>query len=438
MSKIELFDYQKEQVQEALHNNKTLNLSEVGTGKTFVGLDLFKQSGLSKLLIICLSAKVSDFPSDGSKVGLGIIALKGTPKRRDELLEAHNLCSISFESVWRTEKLKSWVDDNTMILIDESHKVKSRGSKVGKFVAELSKQAGLTYLMTATPVSNGHLEDYYQQLVIAGIWKGTWKDFKQRYIIEELKQMRIKGMQRNFLEITDYQNEDELNNLVLSHAVAKKREISDELLPEDIFYYVKKPKMYNVLKKDRVIQLDDGTIEEMDSTSKMFHSCRQLCSGVLKGVSKVIKKEKNERVQQILEENENDKLVIFYNYKSELSALKEVCTKLKRPISIYNGDKHDLRNYKKHNNAVALVQYKSGSTGINDFIESQVCIFYSVPDSSTTYIQAKGRLNRHGQTRKPVFYHLICEKSVESELFNAVKEGKDMTNELMERLVKSI
>lgn len=435
---IKLFDYQQEQVNEALNSNKVLNFSEVGTGKTFVGLEVFKQSNCKKLLIVCLAVKVHDFVLDGGKVGLGINALTGSPKRRSELVRASDAMSVSFESVWRTPELLSWVDKDTMILIDESHKVKSRGSKVGEFLEELSENAQMVYLMTASPITNGHYEDYYQQLKIAGVWTKDWKTFKQRYIIEELQTVKLKGgRQRMFNEIVGYNNVDELNQLVEQHAVAKQRDISEELIPQDIFYYVKKPTMYGHLLKTRVVELSDGTVEEMDSTSKMFSAMRQLSSGVLKGVDKVINKGKLERVEQILTENENDRVVIFYNYNSELSALKELVKKLKRPLSEMNGHKKNLSNYKNKENGVALVQYKSGSTGVNDFILSQVCIFFSSPDSSTTYIQAKGRLNRHGQTRRPLFYHLICSNSVESKLFDNVLDGKDINDSLIDSLVNS-
>lgn len=438
---IELFDYQQEQVNEALDYGKMLNFSEVGTGKTYVGLELFKQSQHKKLLIICLAVKVSDFASDGSKVGLQINPLKGTPKARKALLEnpSTTQVAISFESVWRTPELLNWVDKDTMILIDESHKIKSRGSKVAYFAEQLSERSGLVYLMTASPITNGHYEDYYQQLKIAKIWEDDWKEFKNQFIIEELASMKLKGgKERRFWDIVGYKNIEKLNELVYQSSVAKKRDIDNDLIPEDIFIETKLPTMYKKLLNDRVVQLDDGSINEIDSTSKMFNSLRQLCSGVLKGISKVMNKDKLNRLYQIIEENENENIVLFYNYDSELKSIKEFLKTKKIPISEYNGHKKDLSNYKNKNGTVALVHYKSGSTGLNDFIKSKICIFYSSPDSSTTYIQAKGRLNRHGQTRKPVYYHFICKGSVEYKLFyENVLEGKDLTDSIISEIVNS-
>lgn len=438
---IKLFDYQQEQVNEALDYGKMLNFSEVGTGKTYVGLELFKQSQHKKLLVICLAVKVPDFASDGSKVGLHIKPLKGSPNARKALLEASTTTqvAISFESVWRTPELLNWVDKDTMILVDESHKLKSRGSKVAYFTEQLSERSGIVYLMTASPITNGHYEDYYQQLKIAKIWEADWKAFKERFIIEELASVKLKGgRERRFWDIVGYRNIEELNELIYQSSVAKKRDIDNDLIPEDIFIETKKPTMYKKLLDDRVVQLDNGSISEIDSTSKMFNSLRQVSSGVLKGINKVMNKDKLNRLYQIIEENENENIVLFYNYDSELQSIKEFLKTKKIPISEYNGHKKDLKNYQTKQGVVALVHYKSGSTGLNDFIKSKICIFYSAPDSSTTYIQAKGRLNRHGQTRKPVYYHFICKGSVEYKLFyENVLQGKDLTDSIINDIVKS-
>lgn len=433
MNKIKLFDYQQQQVTEALEQRKVLNQSGVGTGKTFVGLEVFKQSKYTRLLVVCLAGKVADFGEDGKKVGLNITPLnKGTAKNKKLLKEAEHV-SISFESLWRLTELVQWTNKDTMIIVDESHKLKSPSSKVGAFAQRLSKRSGFVYLMSATLVSNGKYEDLYQQLAIAKLYEGTFKDFKEEYCIEELTSMSVGGQKRYFNVINGYKNTDKLERIVKDFSVFKERDKGD-LLPEDIFYYVKKPVMYGKLLKNRVI--DYGThIEEYDNLPKLRHGLIQLASGCLKGVDKPIKKDKLERVQQILESAEGKKAIIFYNYDSELFHLKALMDSMKRPYSEYNGHSHDLSTYHNNTDGVTLVHYKSGSTGKNDFIESNICIFFSSTDSSSTYIQARGRIDRIGTTAKPVYYHLICEKSIEAEMFEVVQSGKDFTDDMLKALL---
>lgn len=432
---IKLFPHQIEQIEEG-KKGKNINQSEVGVGKTFVGLTLFKESKYKKLLILCLASKVTDFQEDGSAIGVEVTPLnKGTTKNK-VLLKGANAVSISFESSWRLVELMKWVDQDTMVLIDESHKVKSTTSKVGMFINKLSKKAGYVYLMSATMFSNGKYEQLWNQLSIAGAYTGTYKEFKARYCIEELQEMKVRGQTKYFNTIVGYQNTNELLDLLKKHSVFKARDIDDELLPEDIFYYTKKPTMYNKLLKNRVLELPSGEIVEYDNLPMLRHATLQLCSGVLAGIDKPLRKDKFERTEQILEEHNNQRVVIFYNYNIEKDMLIKLLTDLGRAWSLYNGESHNLDEFKNNENGVVLAQYKSASTGINDFVISHVCIFFSTCDSSSTYIQAKGRLNRHGQTKKPLYYHLIAEKSVEYKVFHEyVQQGMEVTDKILESLL---
>lgn len=440
---INLYDYQEKQVQAGL-SGKNINLSEVGTGKTFVGLELFKelkiQRRFNKLLIICLASKVSDFASDGAKVGLGINTLDKGSKRSSELLEANKnepqqLYSVSFESSWRIPNLLEFVDSQTMILIDESHKMKSRSSKVGYFATQLAQKAGFVYQMTATPISNGKYDEWFMQLVLSGAFPNNWKLFESKFCEMGLDSVKVKGQTRYFKKIEGYKNISELDSLINANSVFKKRELAENMQPVFIDYYSKKPTMYNKIAKQRVLQLDDGSIKEYDSVSSIYHAQRQLASGGLSGISKLIKKDKIERVKDILDSASNERVTIFYNYNSDLHHLKDLLTKLERPFSCYNGSDHDLSTFKNETNGVALVQYKSGATGKNDFVISSIGIFYSLPDGSTTYTQAVGRLNRIGQTKQPILYNLICEKSVESKVYECIKEGVDITEDMKAKLI---
>lgn len=433
---IELFDYQKEQVKQALNENKVLNQSGTGTGKTFVALEVFKQSKLKKLLVLCLASKVSDFAEDAEKIGIDLVALdKGTAKNKTLLNEA-TAVSISYESSWRLKELLSWVDKDTLIIADESHKLKSTTSKAAMFANKLSKKVAMFYCLSASMVSNGKYEDFWNQLFITGIYNKSFKDFKEEFCIEELQEIKVKGRSRFFNAIVGYRNIERLEQLVINHSVYKEREVSDELLPEDIFYKVKKPTMYGRTVKTRLIPTETGEYIELDNLPKLRNALLEMCSGLSKHIDKPLRKDKLERTQQILFEHSNERVVIFYNYNVELKHLKQLLTNEGRPFSEYNGHSHDLTEFTNESNGVVLAQYKSASTGINDFIIASTTIFFSSPDSSTTYIQAKGRTNRYGSTRKPIYYHLICANSLESKLFyEYVQVGKEFNNELLLKII---
>ena len=425
---MKLFDYQKEAIEN--FETKPLNLSDVGTGKSYMSIGSYVKSECSKLLIICLAPKVLDFVEDGEAFGLDITPLnKGTKKNR-ELLSESNHVAISFESSWRLTELLKWVDKDTFIIIDESHKVGVSKSKVTKFVMQVSKRAKYTYLCTATPVSNGKLENWYSQLYIANVFRKPKKEFEQLFVIKQMRQM---GSMR-FMDIVGYQNEQLLQQMIDNASVNYKRDKG--YLPQDYVYKTKKPAYYNKLKKNRIYKDDFDHIVELDNASNLFNRLRQVSHGFLEGVLKPVSKEPFERLEAILETHNNERVVIFYNYRAEYLMLRMLLDKLKRSYGVYNGNIKQLDNFKNNENGVVLAQYKSASTGINDFVISNVTIFNSMPLSSTEYLQAKGRTDRHGQEKTPLYYHIVPDTPIEKKIFETVTNGKDFTNEMIEESVK--
>ena len=189
--------------------------------------------------------------------------------------------------------------------------------------------------------------------------------------------------------------------------------------------------MYNKLKKNRIYKDDYDNIVELDNASNLFNRLRQASHGFLEGISKQVSKEPFERLEAILETHNNERVVIFYNYKWEGLMLGRLLDKLKRPYGTYNGAVKDLKPFKNNDNGVVLAQYKSASTGINDFVISNVTIFNSMPLSSTEYLQAKGRTDRHGQEKTPLFYTIVPDTPIEKKIFETVTNGKDFTEDMI-------
>ena len=123
--------------------------------------------------------------------------------------------------------------------------------------------------------------------------------------------------------------------------------------------------------------------------------------------------------------------MIFVNYNIEIEIIVALCKRLERPFSIYNGEIKDLTDFKENSNGIAIVNYASGATGINDLCISNIGVFFSPPDGDyILFSQAKARLDRIGQTKQPIFYFLQCQKTIEIPIYNAFKNGDNFTNEL--------
>ena len=56
---------------------------------------------------------------------------------------------------------------------------------------------------------------------------------------------------------------------------------------------------------------------------------------------------------------------------------------------------------------------------------------YSPPLNYTDWIQAKKRIDRIGQTKKPLYYNLYCKDTVEENILDTMKKGLDFDNNMI-------
>ena len=109
--------------------------------------------------------------------------------------------------------------------------------------------------------------------------------------------------------------------------------------------------------------------------------------------------------------------------------IKELCTKLNKPISVVNGGMRDLDAYEYNDNSVVLIQYQAGAMGLN-LQKSNKIIYFSLPLSSELFEQSKKRIHRIGQEQPCFYYQLTC--GIESRIYDTLSMRKDYTDKLFE------
>lgn len=424
---MKLFPYQQEIVDTQYRDSVALFM-DMGTGKTYVSMGMFQKSNCGKLLVICLATKVNDWERDiSNELGLKTTALnKGTKHNRKLLNDESDALVISFSSSWRLEELLDWVDDDTYIIVDESHKIKNHKSKVGKFHRKLANKTDHKAILTGTPQSQGYV-DYYNQFYFLGIMDMKYKDFEDRYC----KIARISWGGFPVKEIVGYKNTDELDSLINDNAIYYERDINDEFIPSEITVDFKKIRKYNKIKKDRVYEDKSGELHLFDTSGSLMHATRELASGYLK--DDILDDSKVKWIKDFVESYDG-RIVIYYNYNRELNMLKEALKK--EAVSEYNGSTKDLSEFKSNDQGIVLVNYASGSTGINDLVISNVEIHYSLTTSYIDFVQAKKRIDRIGQEKKPVYYYLVMENTIDSKILKTLQEGSDFDEEMFEKYLE--
>lgn len=397
-----LFNYQQKIVDNA--PKSCALFMDMGTGKTITSLKITEKWMCSKLLVICLKSKIQDWI--------------------DEIEEETYFCKgeymvINFESLWRTTKALDFTDSNTMIIIDESHKIKNPKAKVSQYVRFLAEKTHYKLVLTGTP-QNQEYYDYWMQMgfVESPVYNVPLKEFESTYV-----NYTVDYQQGHYFKTIDsYEFEDILKQGINKYAFYKNYE-SEYKKPFEILEKIKRTSDYVELWSNKVI---DGIAAENPMTLRSY--LREMCSGFVK--DNVYESNKLKWLEDFLDVD-NSRIVIFVNFNKEIEMISKLCDKMKRPYSIYNGEFKDFSNFKENENGIAIVNYASGATGINDLCISNIGIFYSLPDGDyILFKQAKSRLDRIGQTKQPIFYYLITENTIEVPIFRAFKKGDNFTNEM--------
>lgn len=443
-----LYPYQKNIVNDLKDFDSSALFMDVGTGKSITSLALYEQklvqSKCKKLLIVCLCAKLNEWKIDCEKwfPFSKVIILDNKKKSKEAFINRDfDIAIINFEKTWRYEDLRFIINNEFYIIIDESHKIKESTTKVGKFMQELSLLTPYKCILTATPMGNGYI-DLYNQLYFLGLLGISLQRFKDNYCNEQL--VYYAGM-KPFKKIVSYHHTEKLDLLVNKYARYYERKIDDDLVPSEIVVPFELDKQYNKIARDRVYE--DISLDKV--TSKRL-GLKSLCSGTIMGNALVdvngdlhreyqLNTYKLDWIKDFLE-NFNERVVIFYMFDHQRNQLYDMITKIKRPVARYCAEFKEEDIFNENDNAVVLVQYKSGSTGIDWLKQSYVCIFYSLPDSYIEFYQAKGRINRVGQTKKPIYYILVSKgyNSVDEINYNALKNKQDFNDEFFENNFKEV
>ena len=132
-----------------------------------------------------------------------------------------------------------------------------------------------------------------------------------------------------------------------------------------------------------------------------------------------------------------DRVIVFYNFNEELSAMQATISDLMLPTSIVNGITKDLTAYEEAENSITFLQYQAGAMGLN-LQKANKIIYFSPTERSDLFEQSKKRIHRIGQTKPCFYYQMICPGTVEEDILQALEMRKDYTDELFKKHQENI
>lgn len=454
---MERWQNQQEAYEFAMKNDACMLDMEMGTGKTRVAIDVaFDRENVQKILVVCPKAVVPVWRENIEKFHSGESwecwdHRSGNIKsKRDNLrswMEDENTRSakknfvvINYDSVWRKE-LGDFIYQRAefdMIILDESHRAKSAGSKTSKYLAMIGKRSRYKMCLSGTPMANSPLDVYGQyRFLDTNIFGTNFERFKQQYAI-------LGGPNMNW--IIGYKNQQDLNRRFSYIAyTCKMSDIADRIklpaaLPPTnipIELPARDMKTIKELSKDFIAECESGHIIANNVLVKMLR-IQQICSGFCFTKEDVFDegdlRELNTCKEDVLTDMLGDigpkeNVVVFCTFRHDLIAIHRAAEKAGRVCFELSGSENTLEDWKKEDGAVIAVQIQAGAEGV-DMTKANHAIYFSVPHSLAMYNQSKARLYRPGQTRPVSFCHLIASGTVDESMYKSLIKKEDIVESI--------
>ena len=427
MNDLHLMPHQEDALNRTEQFNRCAYYLDMGLGKTFVGAEKMYLLNNSVNLVICQKSKIDDwvqhfkdyYPSDRvmnltkKSEAINFRTLVDT----EELykMDIQIVGVINYETAFRRDWLLNLL--GFTLMLDESSLITNENTKRSKFILKMKPESVI--LLSGTPTA-GKYERLWSQVQLLG-WNITKKAFYNSYVVTEWVE-NGDGFKREV--ITGYKHTEHLKKKLASYGCIFMKTSEVLELPEQteqkIFF--KSTQAYKYFTKNSYLMFDDVELVGDNSLTKMLYA-RQLCGQY--------HKEKLQGLRDLVESTQ-DRLIVFYNFTAELDVMQRVLNDLNRPYSVVNGQKKDLTAYENANDSITFIQYQAGAMGGN-YQKANKIIYYTLPlgkGSCDMWEQSKKRIHRIGQAKPCFYYYLLVKGTVEERNLAALKEGKELTDEL--------
>lgn len=370
---------------------------EVRTGKTLTSLGIAEKVSSNKVLFLTKKKAVGSIEKDY------------------ELLNPpYHLTVVNYESLHKVEDI-----DWDLIICDEAH---SMGAfpKPNKRAQQVKDLIGISkakvILLSGTPTPESYSQMYHQ---VYGIPNNPFREFKNFYrFCDNFVKVTTKII--NGLSMNDYSKGFDtivqaMEPFTINYTQEEAGFVSK--ITEEVFEVELKESTYKLIKqltRDLVVQGKQETILA-DTPVKLMMKLHQLHSGTIKfesGKSMVLDTSKAEFIK---ESWEGCQIAIFYKFKEELEALKQVF-----------GDEltTDLDEFNNTQKNIAL-QIVSGREGIS-LKKAEYLVYYNIDFSATSYWQSRDRMTTKDRPENEVFW-IFSKGGIEHEIYKAVTKKKDYT-----------
>ena len=348
--------------------------------------------------------------------------------------------------------------DWTLIVYDESQRLKERGTLTSRSANKLRNSATYRVCLSGTPIES-HPKDLWAQFRFCAphVFGTRWKDFEEEYLepvdidlakyrprslrfARAMRQLQIKKRKRPFRE----DKRDQFMRAIAPHALrVTKDEVLDlpslNLIPTPVTLRGGQRHLYQEIERDMV-----SSVLRLSAPLKVTQigKLQQITGGYVfddDGEVHEVGRAKLRKVKDLLREFDRQSrlpVVIFCKYTREVQALYDELRHNYPRIETLTGKvkKRDrapiLQRFQAGEVDVLICQVRTGGVGI-DLYRSHTAIVYSTTHSYIDFEQLVSRLHRRGQEQEVSVFMLIANGTIDMAIFRALSRKRNASDRVL-------
>jgi len=464
-----LYDFQVEAVNKIL-NSERINFKgyllslDQGLGKTLTSLicanEFLLENKIDNVWIVC-PASLNVQWSDEIIKWLKIKNIKlhvGSKKKREEFYvnSKSQFNIISYETLRNDINLikKLQMNSKTLVIIDESSKLKNSTTAVYKAISKLRNIIKYSIYLTGTPLTNA-LKDINN---VVNLIKFRLAGPISQYCVYEDIHIGWGPNSRTVPQLVGYKNLDLFVDKIKSVYFRKNKNEVASQLPEKIISRIdiKHLPAYHKLSYDIIDDIGAfsgfSLLMMLDSGIEVLSQSDAESMEILELPEKIPVNYKIKTLIELVEEIGDNKIIIFSHFINSLSNIKKELKlkfKDKKILTIQDGTKEEIKKEFMEGDIDIVIASDKWSHGVSlDNID--YLINYDIVPSLETYLQRQDRIHRINSKKTKFIYNLVgdvIEKHImdileeKLILFEKVvegKEGKVSVSSIKEDVIKKL
>src|SRR6516162_751724 len=422
---------------------RSLNLSDMGTGKTLRALwaaDFIMQQrpGVKALIVSPLSTLYRVWQDAIFQHLLGrrkCVVLHGDAKKRKKLLtEPADFYIINFDGISVLKQELEARKDIDIVIIDEASAYRDGTTKRHRTARQILITRSYLWLMTGTPTSNGPLDAY-------GLAKLVNNAFGESFISYRARCMEKVSMWKWLPRPGSHEMAHRLMQPSVRFAIEDCLDLPEQLIElRDVELSEEQEHAYTKLKRQLVLQLKEGGQITAVNEAVLRLKLIQIACGAIydseHAINLVDAAPRLAIVHEILQEWSSGKVIIFAPLTSVVALLHAElhqhysCAVITGAVSAK--DRAVIfRDFQERKDPHVLIADPGTMSHGLTLTKATCIIWYAPTDRTELYLQANKRIDRPGQSKTNVVVQLAA-TAIEREIYRRLERNETMQGLVLE------